>query len=291
MCCKSSHIKLIRFLFLFLPAIFSSLTAGSQNIIRGNNQTETNFLVRTKQFNEFVDRFNYRTDFKGEAADSLFRSKISRENLIRSLFDMKDPRVLSKEIKISSAYTELKNEFIKEVTTQNLFLYKYSDNIIAEAKSKVIYKDNSYLLSIFLTQEIIDKSRVKWVINTVKSDVFNFLRTDTSMIRFISPSSNETDFMNLKRALQDSCYLQYYAAKEYEPDNLTLFFYMINTSALKFEYTEEVVYHIIDIPGWEITVREFNRNEMNSGWLISDISRNKAEKAEYLRKLRLPETY
>jgi len=286
MCCKSSHIKIIRVLFLFLPAIFSSLTAGSQNIIKGNNQTEANFLVRTKQFNEFVDRFNYLTDFKGEAADSSFKSKISRENLLASLFDQKDPRILSKEIKISSAYKELKNEFIKEVTTQNLFLYKYSDNIIAEAKSKVIYNGNPYSLSVFLTQEIIDKSRVKWVINTVKSRVFDFLKTDTSMIRFISPSSNETDFMNLARALQDSAYLQYYASKDYEPDNLTLFFYMINTSVLKFEYTEEVVYHIIDIPGWEITVKEFNRNEMNSGWLISDIEKKQVNKTDYIRELR-----
>jgi len=286
MCCNSSHIKRTRVLLFLLPAIFSSLIAGSQNIIKAINQTETNFLVRTKQFNEFVDRFNYKTDFKGEETDSLFKSKISRENLINSLFDQKDPRILSKEIKISSDYKELKNEFIKEVTTQNLFLYKYSDNIIAEAKSKVIFKGNPYPLSVFLTQEIIDKSRVKWVINTVKSGVFNFLKTDTILIRFISPSSNETDFMNLKRALQDSCYLQYYAAKEYEPDNLTLFFYMLNTSALKFEYTEEVVYHIIDIPGWEITVKEFNRNEMNSGWLISDIEKKRVNKTDYLRELR-----
>jgi hypothetical protein len=91
--------------------------------------------------------------------------------------------------------------------------------------------------------------------------------------------------MNLKRALQDSAYLQYYASKNYEPDNLTLFFYMINTSVLKFEYTEEVVYHIIDIAGWEITVKEFNRNEMNSGWLISDISRSQTGRSDYLKKI------
>jgi len=286
MCCNSTHIKRVRVLLFLLPALFSSLIAGSQNLVKANNQTEINFLVRTKQFNEFVDRFNYKTDFNGEATDSAFRSKISRESIIGSLFDLKDPRFLSKERTISSAYSNLKNDFISEVSSKNLFIYKYSDNIIAEAKSKVLFNGSPYQLSVFLTQEIVDKSRVKWVISGVKSSVFDFLKTDTSLIRFISPSSNETDFMNLKRALQDSCYLQYYASKDYEPDNLTLFFYMINTSALKFEYTEEVVYHIIDIPGWKITVKEFNRNEMNSGWLISDIEKNQVNKTDYIRELR-----
>jgi hypothetical protein len=91
------------------------------------------------------------------------------------------------------------------------------------------------------------------------------------MVRFIPPSSNETDFMNLKRALEDTDYLQYYASSEYSPENLTLFFFMIKTGLLSFEYVEEINYNIIDIPGWQITVKEFPRNDMNSGWLISDI--------------------
>ena len=49
----------------------------------------------------------------------------------------------------------------------------------------------------------------------LKGDAFNFLKSDTTFIRFIPPSSNETDFMNLKRALEDVSYLQYYADKDY----------------------------------------------------------------------------
>jgi hypothetical protein len=92
--------------------------------------------------------------------------------------------------------------------------------------------------------------------------------------------------MNLKRALEDVSYLQYYAAKDYQPDFLTLFFYLVNTGALKFEYVNEVIYHVVDIPGWSIKVREFNRNELNSGWLISDLSENNLERYDYLRSLK-----
>jgi len=126
---------------------------------------------------------------------------------------------------------------------------------------------------------------VKWVINDVKGELFNFLKSDTAFVRFIPPSSNETDFMNLKRALEDTKYLQYYSSKNYEPDYLTVFYYMLNTGLVKFDYVEDVTYHIIDIPGWCIKVKDFNRNEMNSGWLIMDISKNSSDKNTFLKSL------
>jgi hypothetical protein len=92
--------------------------------------------------------------------------------------------------------------------------------------------------------------------------------------------------MNMKRALEDTDYLQYYASKDYKPDNLTLFYYLINSGVIKFEYVEAITYHIIDIPGWLIKVKEFNRQEMNSGWLITDLSKNLLDKEGYLKTLR-----
>jgi len=130
------------------------------------------------------------------------------------------------------------------------------------------------------------ETRNKWVILDVKGDLFDFLKTDTAFVRFIPPSSNETDFMNLKRALEDINYLHYYASKDYQPDYLTLFFYLVNTGAIKFEYVNEVIYHILDIPGWIMKIREFNRNELNSGWLISDLSENNLKRYDYLWSLK-----
>jgi hypothetical protein len=60
---------------------------------------------------------------------------------------------------------------------------------------------------------------------------------------------------------------------------------MVKSGFIKFDYVEEVLYHIIDIPGWCIKVKEFNRNEMNSGWLIYDVSRNFSDKISYLKAL------
>jgi hypothetical protein len=258
----------------------------SQSLVSASNPNEEILLVRTKQFTEFINRFNFTINFNGDPVDSVFASKIPREKMINSLFDLKDPRIDRKSKSYSGDYNVEKSEFINDVVSKNLLIYRYSDKIIAEAKSRILIKGIPKEIRIFLSQEIVGKDMVKWVITTIKSDLFDFLKKDTVFIRFIPPSSNETDFMNLKRALEDTDYLQYYASKDYNPDNLTLFYYLLNSGAIKFDYVEEVIYHIIDLPRWAIKVREFNRNDMNSGWLITDLTKNSDDKINYLKKLR-----
>lgn len=270
--------------FIYLSIQNNSL-CFSQGVLNTENQNEKVFLVRTKQFIEFLDRFNYKTNFNGEKIDSVFKSKFPRYKMISSLFNLKDPRLDPSDKNYSTTYINQKAEFINEVVHKNLMIFRYSDNIIAEAKSRVLLNGTPKTISIFLTQEIIGKDMVKWVINDVKGDIFNFLKSDTAFVRFIPPSSNETDFMNLKRALEDTKYLQYYSSKNYEPDYLTVFYYMLNTGLVKFDYVEDVTYHIIDIPGWCIKVKDFNRNEMNSGWLIMDVSKNSFDKNTFLKSL------
>lgn len=266
--------KLIAILSLWL---FSLNLSYSQTIVKPVNTNEQIFLVRTKQFNEFLDRFNYKTDFNGDPIDSAFVSKFPREKMLQTLFDMKDPRINPDDQNYSKKYVDEKADFINSVLSGNLTINKYSAKIIAEAKSLINHKGSSDKISVFLNQEVAGNNTVKWVITGVEGDIFNFLQSDTTMVRFISPSSNETDFMNLKRALEDKDYLQYYAAKDYEHSNLPVFFYMVNSGSLKFEYVEEVTYHITDIPGWCLKIKEFNRQDMNSGWLISDVSRDSSK--------------
>jgi hypothetical protein len=281
----SDYKKILSAISFILLGILINNPCYSQTLVNQGNQNESIFLVRTKQFNEFIDRFNYKTNFNGDQPDSVFMSKIPRDKMINSLFDMKDPRIDRIDKSFSGNYLDEKTEFVNEVVHNNLLIHKYSDKIIAEAKSKVIYNGIPRSIQIFLTQEIAGKDMVKWVIINVKGDLFNFLQSDTVFVRFIPPSSNETDFINLKRALEDKDHLQYYSSKDYTPDYLTVFYYMLNSGLVKFEYVEEVIYHIIDLPGWCIKVKEFNRNEMNSGWLISDVIKNSSDKISYLKTL------
>jgi len=277
--------KMIRILLLVFLISFISNSLLSQVLTDTQKEREEIFVARIKQFNEFADRFNLKTDFNGNIADSVFRAKMPRERMIPLLFDLKDPRIQMSGKEYSEAYTRTKEEFVEEVTKKNILLYKYSPGIIAEARSRVIYKGAPRQVRLFLGQEITGNNSVKWVILSAKGDILNIFKTDTSMVRFIPPSSNETDFINLKRALEDTDYLQYYASQDYKPDLLTLFFYYIKAGIIKYEYVEEVVYHIIDIPGWYIKVKEFNRNELNSGWLITDVMKNELDLPAFIRNL------
>jgi hypothetical protein len=273
---------------LTLPVILVFIVSGqlfSQVLADPRKEREEIFTARIKQFNEFVDRFNLKTDFSGKPVDSAFRAKMPRERMLNLLFDLKDPRILKSGPDYSDDYIRTKEAFIDDVVQKNIILYKYSAGVIAEARSRVIYKGEPQTIRLFLIRETVASSMVKWVIYSAKGDVLNISKTDTSMVRFIPPSSNETDFINLKRALEDTDYLQYYAVQDYKPDNLTLFFSFIRSGIMKFEYVEEVLYHIIDIPGWYIKVRDFNRPELNSGWLITDVSRNNLDLPRFVQEL------
>jgi len=257
-----------------------------QRITGKQKPTEDIYIARIKQFNEFVDRFNLVTDFNGNPADSVFKAKMPRGKMIPLLFDMKDPRSLPQNAGYSVSFARLKADFVSEVVQKNLLLNKYSPGIIAEARSRILVNGNPQTVRIFLNQEVTEDRGVKWVILAVKGDFSDVFRTDTTMIRFIQPTSNETDFINLKRALEDTGYLHYYAFNGFEPDNLTLFLYLVDTGIIKYEYAEEVIYHIISIPGWYLMVRDFNRNELNSGWLITDLSRNNLGVTDFIESLK-----
>ena len=278
--------KLRRGSILVCVVFFTGSSLFSQVLTNQQKEREDIFVARIKQFNEFADRFNLKTDFDGNTADSVFKARMPRERMIPLLFDLNDPRIQPSEKEYSEAYIRIKEEFVEEVTKKNILLYKYSPGIISEARARVIYKGEPQQIRLFLVQEIVGNNSVKWVLRSAKGDILNIFKTDTSMVRFIPPSSNETDFINLKRALEDTDYLQYYASQDYEPDFLTLFFYYIKAGIIKYEYVEEVVYHIIDIPGWYLKVKEFNRNELNSGWLITDIARNEYGITEFIKNLK-----
>jgi hypothetical protein len=272
------------FLLVFL-ALIGINPAFPQVLADPQKEREQIFTARIKQFNEFVDRFNLKSDFNGNPADSAFIAKMPRERMVHLLFDLKDPRIQNSGPDYSKDYIMTKEAFISDVVQNNLMLYKYSQGIIAEAKSRVIFNGEPRKIRLFLIQETVGDDMVKWVLYSAKGDILDIFKADTSMVRFIPPSSNETDFINLKRALKDSDHLQYYAVKDYKPDNLTLFFSFIKTGMMKFEYVEEVVYHIIDIPGWYFKVKDFNRNELNSGWLITDVDRNSNSIADLINKI------
>lgn len=274
-------IHIIIVFIVFLLSLSGSKYACSQNSI---SEIERNYYLNVKQFNEFIDRFNYKTDFKGNKIDSSFQSKISRKKYLELLFNNEDSLLSSNNEDFNTAYDKLKIEFIDGVISSSYKINKYSLKIIAEAKSQIIYNHKPEKVSIFLNQEIIDNG-VKWVLLSVKANFLNVLKTDTTLLRFIPPTSNETNFISLKRVFEDENYQHYYNYNGFVYDPLSVFLYTVNSGNVKFQYVNEIVYHILEIPGWKIEVKEFSRNTENSGWLIDAVHKTNNSFDEYIEKL------
>jgi len=263
----------------------SSTTLFAQELVSSQKSGEQIFTARTKQFSEFTARFNYESDFNGNPADQAFKAKMPREKMLSLLFDLKDPRTVKVNKEYDEEYINTKASFISDIPGKQLLINSHSPGIIAEARARIVYNGKPQTISLFLNQEMVGKTSIKWVLLSAKGDIFDMFKKDTSMVRFIPPASHETDFINLKRAIDDTDHLQDYASIDYKPDYLTLFIYLIKTGGIKYEYVEDVTYHIIDIPGWYLKVKDFNRNELNSGWLITDVKKNSLNLTDFLKSL------
>ena len=245
-----------------------------------NLNTQRNYQINVKQFNEFVDRFNYKTDFLGNPIDSVFKSKITRKEYLDILFNKEDKRFISND----KSFVEKKDEFVKQVISNDIYIDKYSVKIIAEAKSFVTYQNKKQEISVFLNQQI-ENNGVKWVILNVKADFLDVLQEDTVLLRFIPPTSNETNFISLGRVFNDKGFQHYYMHNNYRYDQLSTFLFAINTGLINYNYVNEIIYHIYDMDGWHIQLKEFNRNSENSGWLIDDLSKTNLDFNSCLEKL------
>jgi hypothetical protein len=128
----------------------------------------------------------------------------------------------------------------------------------------------------------------KWVFSNVYfgrfNDLFIHVGDTTNLKLFLHPLSHEIDFMNIHKVFEEPGNLDYYLDRYYRPDQLALFVSEIKNGNLIFESVKEVKFHFLQIPGWYFEVSYFNRNNNNSGWLISNILKiTDKDKNELLR--------
>lgn len=256
------------FLFLCILAV-----SNGQGITDHSATNEEAFKFRVKQLNEFIDLFNNNVDFESRGISLKESQSISRETVISSLLNMSDPRLDQEGGEYSKEYEETAKEFISVVANNNFIISKSSEDIYALATTTGTFKKQAVKFNIILQQELVGKNMLKWVISNVDADFLEFLKDDTINLRFLPPSSDELDFIELRRALNDVDYLDQYAYRDYSYDPLSVFFYFLNNGDLKIETVPEVRYMLFDIPGWTIELSDFNRTSKNSGWLISNLSK------------------
>ncbi len=257
------------FLILAFIALFSSFSAWSQHLANTSISTDTpdQYYLQVKQFNEFIDRFNYSSDWKGNRITSDFKAKVPRVKYLSYLFNIEDSRLQNAA---DSSYRNRCNQFLSDVVNPDSpqLISLFSGQVTTKASVKISYKGKNQNCTVYFLPEVLPDRSAKWVISKVETSCFKNM-DDSLKTYFIAPNSHETSFINLKRIENISNPIYFYPSS-ITTDTSLLFMTEVAANRLTINNIEKVTY-LITFPNWIITVEEFNRSSNNSGWLISNV--------------------
>ena len=275
--------KYFRNFIITTLVIASSFTTNAQSgSYNGFSNDETVLYTMNKQVGQFVKRFNMEEDQFGKdlsRTDERYHNNKLRKGLLPGMFDKYNPRTAG----------TLKTYFVDDVTSNEnpVFLNFLDKNWYAEVSATFTANGDDVNIILYLTLEE-ENLGSKWIISNVWYSYFPRLfpipdSADQTKY-FLHPMSHELDFMNLHKALERPERIQYYASSDYRPDFLTLFFYQTKIGQLKFKQINDVKFHFFQIPNWYFELSYFNRNDTNSGWLISNLKYINDDKKKELIK-------
>ncbi len=278
--------KFLRICTLLLLGVLVKLSEAQVYTNLGDVQTdEKAFYTMTKQMSQFMSRFNYEEDQYGKKIhpDSPdYRNRMKRKTVLPLLFDMENPRTNG----------SLRDFFISDLTQadSNYFEFlggKWYSEVSATFKMNGKSVDISMIFAI--EQENLGS---KWVLTNVFFSDFNklFPKGDIAeqQKHFLHPMSHELDFMNIHKVFKTPECIEYYASNTYSPDYLSMFFYEIKNGNLVFEKINSEKFHVFQIDNWYFEVSWFNRDGLNTGWLISNLIFLKDNEKEELLKFYQP---
>lgn len=259
--------------------IILSLVLVCAGIGKVSAQTEIFELVDKEQIqanvnlvDEFIARFNgdkLRRDIAPEASD--------RESNILRLFDK------SKFSSLTDSNFLKAKEFARVAVENNIRLHFEDTCWFAKIKchGKLAKKDVTFFMT--LNVEKRDSLMYKWVINGVEGDIFLTSRDRPHKELFLMPNDNEQFFMSIPQATLEAYRLiDDYVKQGYKADALSTFLALVRNNQLKIEYVSDVEFTFNQVPNYVFTIKHFERDNKNSGWLIDSFSKFEPSIGEFV---------
>ncbi|MCC3158593.1 hypothetical protein LJ737_15190 [Hymenobacter sp. 15J16-1T3B] len=267
--------KLKATLLLLLTLVPMLLSAQSYE-----KEYEVYFAWEVKQVDEFIERFNNEESaFINEYLKKKYpSSSLSREKMIKSLFNTKSSNWNFGDI----------NSFIKQVSSVDnpQYLDFNSGNWFARVNCRISYCGKPYSAMLIMQRKAYADGSAKWVIVDVKYADSNMRQTmavaaqngimecpqPVDSLTSLNPMSHAIGFMNLDLATQKPENIgNFVIASAGRSRNLNLFIDACLRNKLKIIQATSTTYSFLQIKGWRIEIKQFNRQSQNSGWLISKL--------------------
>ena len=235
------------------------------------------YLAKVKLVDEFFARFNgkeIRQDVSAEYSD--------RASGILMLFDMS--KYKSKE---DSGFVAAEN-FSKLAAESEVNLNFEDTDWFAKIKCHGKLEQKNVVFDMYLCVEERDSKMYRWAISDVEGDIFQTSRDKAHKEFFIMPNDNEQFFQSIRRITTDTYrYIDDYVKQGYKADALSTFLALVRSKQLKIDAVTDVELIFLQIPGYIFTVKYFERESKNAGWLIDSCKQmSEKEKTKIKRRLR-----
>lgn len=235
------------------------------------------FAWEVKQVDEFIERFN--NDEYTLIREYLKKQKppmpITRERLLKSLFNAQGS---------NWNYSEI-TSFIQQVNRADRpqYLCLDSGNWYAKVRCQVLAGGKPGQAVLTLRVATLPNGSSKWVITDADLGGATGAMPDPAGPRVhgptppepgasLNPMSHAIDFMNLDLVTKNPANIEnFVSSAPARSRNLDRFIDACLHQQLKIVRATSISYTFLQIKGWRIEVRQFNRPTLNSGWLISKL--------------------
>jgi len=273
---------------LFCILLLSSIqSAWSQVFENEAAAREKHFIYEVKQIDEFFERFNNDSSsfIRDVYKQKGIKFKIERPALIRSLFNV---------VSHSWSASQVDSFIIKAMAIQMPSRKDYyGEGWFAEAICQFNYNGNTLDIPVILRVSTDKSKHSKWIIAGIRQ---TSIKADGKIIdggnsisidHFISPVSHTNYFIELEKAFDDKAYLfSYFDPTILQKSQSVVFYNAILKNQVKFLHVKEIKYHFLQVSDYIFTVENFQRDALNSGWLINRLWKaSPTEKENFKRTL------
>jgi hypothetical protein len=247
--------KLVLFAFTFIVMAMCLVKAQNIQVNSPYHDYKSVYLkTKVKLLDEFIKRFNGDYSY---LSDSL--NQFSRNDKLRFIINYEYWQTDSTKIE----------SFINSVIQKDFKIQFQKNNWYAEVECAVKYKRSLYNVILNMQIETDSLGRNRWTLVSAK---LPFITQDAvfNSDDFINPVNNEVGFSGFHKMLSADKVLAITNTR-FNYNHLSVFLFLQQTDQMEFEQVNEITY-VFYTSEYCFRVNNFNREHLNSGWLISNIT-------------------